>query len=514
MRKVGVRACLWAAISIALFSVNAVAQDRKPIKVDKARVIQHWTKERRANAIPRDLVIDSRGLGYLKRPDGTLQPHGHDTPAEVTPTNHSISPFASRSNNRVGGGGKSRDKTPPSISNMDPAEGTIIGESHTFEARVTDTSGVQSVTFKIQRIGSTYVNSFSASRALFSNTWGANFHGFTDGDWKWWIEATDGAGNVGSSGTVNFAVYTGTASEPVGNAVWSSGGTVQTAAGRLYFEMPDEAIPTNKWRGYVCSATVATDDDALEGHNHDGSFSDHGRSLIITAAHCVYDDAHGAFARNVMFIPNQAGSGTKTDLDCSNDVLGCWVPSFGVVDANWASGTFPANMGWDYAFYVFNDSGAHLGTTASSDALDVAAKSLPLSFVAPNHDVANSNIDFTHAFGYSYSEDPNFMYCAEDLSVELNSGYNTDWWLGNCGLTGGSSGGAWVQPMDKSTGSGPIISVNSWGYVWNGQELPGMAGPKLYEGVSTASCVFDKAKTATVSGSPEDGHAGVAVSCP
>ena len=514
MRHAGFMACLWAAISIALFSFNAAAQDRKLIKVDKARVIKHWTKERRANAIPRDLVIDLRGLGYLKRPDGTLKPHGHDVPARITPSNQSISPFASRSNSRGGSGGRSKDRTPPTVSNMNPAEGTTIGESYTFEARVTDTSGVQSVTFKIQRIDSTYVNSFPASKALFSNTWGANFHGFTDGDWKWWIEAKDAYGNTATSATVNFNVYTGTASEPVDNAVWSSGGTVQTAAGRLYFEMPDESIPTNKWRGYVCSATVATDDDNLDGHGHDGTFSDHGRSLIITAAHCVYDDVNGAFARNVMFIPNQAGSGTKTDLDCSNDVLGCWVPSFGVVDANWAGQTFPDNMGWDYAFYVFDDSGAHLGTAAPSDALDVAAKSLQLSFAAPNHDVANSNIDFTHAFGYSYSEDPNLMYCAEDLELEQSSGYFTDWWLPTCGLTGGSSGGAWLQPMDEETGNGPIMSVNSWGYVWNGQELPGMAGPKLYDGASTASCVFDKAKTATVPESPEEGHAGVAVSCP
>jgi len=496
MKNVRILACIWAAISIASFSVNAAAQDRKPIAVDKARVIQHWTKEERANAIPRDLFIDSRGLGYFKGRDGTLRPYGHDVPAQVTPTNQSISPFASRSNNG-GGGGKSRDRTPPTISNMDPAEGTTIGESYTFEARVTDTSGVQSVTFKIQRIGSTYVNSFPASKALFSNTWGANVHGFTDGDWKWWIEAKDGIGNIGSSPVVNFKTYTGTASEPISNAVWQDGGTIQTAAGRLYFEMPDEPLPTGNWTGYVCSATVVDD----------GNTS--GRSVIITAAHCVYDDVNKAFARNVMFIPNQAGSGTKTDLDCSNDVMGCWVPSFGVADANWASRTFPDNMRWDYAFYVVDDTGAHLGTAASSDALDAAAKSLPLSFAAPNHDVANSNVDFTHAFGYSYSEDPNLMYCAEDLELETSSGFNVDWWLPTCGLTGGSSGGPWVQPLDMETGSGPIISVNSWGYVWHGMELPGMAGAKLYDGVSSASCVFKSAKLTAFGDVPStEGYAG------
>jgi len=492
VRYAGIRACLWAAISIALFSVNAAAQDRKPIKVDKARVIQHWTKERRANAVPRDLVIDSRGLGYLKRPDGTLTPHGHKVPAEFTPVNQSISPFASRSTNRSGGGRKSSDKTPPTISNLDPAAGTTIGESYTFEAKVTDSGGVTSVTFKIQLVGSTYVNSFPASKAFLSNMWGANFHGFTDGNWQWWVEATDRAGNVASSAVVNFTVYTGTANEPVSHAVWSDGGPVQTAAGRLYFEMPDDQS-LSTWSGYVCSATVV----------NDGGTS--GRSLIITAAHCVYDDVNKVFARNAFFVPDQADTtGTRTDGNCNNDPMGCWVPSFGVVDVDWTTRTFPDNIAWDYGFYIIPDTGAHYGTATSSEALDVVAGSLDLSFTQPG-------FDYTQALGYSYSEDPKLMYCADTLTEEPM--YGANWWLDSCGLTGGSSGGPWMQPTNSAPGSGPIVSLNSWGLVLGGQTLPGMAGSKLSG--STASCVFDQAKTATLSGSgsPPDGQAGVPVSC-
>ena len=71
-----------------------------------------------------------------------------------------------------------------------------------------------------------------------------------------------------------------------------------------------------------------------------------------------------------MFIPNQAESGTKTDRNCSNDVMGCWVPDVGVVDQNWTTRTFPDNIAWDYAYYVVDDSGDHLGTSTTSDALD------------------------------------------------------------------------------------------------------------------------------------------------
>ena len=61
----------------------------------------------------------------------------------------------------------------------------------------------------------------------------------------------------------------------------------------------------------------------------------------------------------------------------------------------------------------------------------------------PFFDVANGTSDYTTALGYSYSEDPNFMYCAEDMQ-QLDQ---ANWWLGSCGLSGGSSGGAWMQPF-------------------------------------------------------------------
>lgn len=486
VKNAWILAWLSAAISIALFPVDAGAQSRKPLDVKKARVIVHWSKERRAHAIPRDLVIDSRGLGYRRRPDGTLQPHGHETPAQVRPTSQSASPFAAGGNNRGGGGKKSGDRTPPAINDMNPPEGATIGESYTFEARVTDAGGVQSVTFKIQLIGSTFVNTYPASRS-WTGMWGANFHGFTDGNWKWWVEATDRAGNTATSDVVNFKVYTGTANAPVSHEVWSSGGPVQTAAGRLYFEMPDDQSLA-RWTGYVCSATVVNDGTAE-------------RSLIMTAAHCVYDDVNKAFARNALFIPNQAGTtGTGTDGNCSNDPMGCWVPAFGIVDDRWASTTFPDNMAWDYGFYVVPDQGAHFGTPTSSDALDVVAGSLALSFEPPG-------FPFTQALGYSYNEDPKLMYCADDLTNEFLYGVN--YWLETCGLAGGSSGGPWIVPNNTvPSGSGPIIGLNSWGLAIGGNSLPGMAGSKMYG--TSASCVFDNAKIA-IPISLVDGQAGVKV---
>jgi hypothetical protein len=97
----------------------------------------------------------------------------------------------------------------------------------------------------------------------------------------------------------------------------------------------------------------------------------------------------------------------------------------------------------------------------------------------PVADRAGSTDDATTALGYSYSDDPNFMYCAEDMTTEGAD----NWWLPNCGLSGGASGGPWLQPVDG--GSGPVISVNSWGYT----DQPGMAGPKLAG--TSAKTLFD-----------------------
>jgi hypothetical protein len=460
-----------------------------------ARVIEHWTRDRRARALPRDLRVDSAGRAYLRGPDGALEPYGRQLTVQERPA-AAVAPLS-----RPQGSGASSDGTPPSISGMDPASGAVIGSTYTFSAKVTDDSGVRSVSFIIRYPDGTTTQTFSASAGA-NDVWSVTLQGFFDGDWSWRVEARDGAkkgGNTATSDPVSFTVDTGSGggatsgTDTISNSEWVDGGTVRTAAGRLYFEMPSNSRWKGPWTGYVCSGTVVTDETG-------------GRSVILTAAHCVYDDANRAFARNVLFIPDQtATTGSGTDLNCDNDWAGCWVPSFGTVDVNWTTRTFPDNVAWDYAYYVVPDSGAHAGAASSSDSLEVAAGGLAVSFSPPYHDdgaPGAQSIDFTHALGYSYSDDPKLMYCAEDMTTQGAD----DWWLGSCGLSGGASGGPWLQPL--SGGDGPIVSVNSWGYT----NSPGMAGPKL-SGTS-AECVFTMAKSldwSAVSGT--DGYAGSAVAC-
>lgn len=461
-------------------------------------IIQHWTPERRAQAIPRDLFIDERGLGYLRMPNGELIPYGHEIPAEKA-SSGGISPSA--------GPAGGSDTIPPAITNMDPGDNATIGASYTFKATVTDDSGVKSVKFDITKSGG-LTQSFTPTLGA-DNVWSINLQGFTDGNWSWSVVANDNAakgGNTSTSPIISFSVDTASSggggsggsgnSNAVTNGQWADGGIVQTAAGRLYFEMPANTKWKGPWNGYVCSGTVATDGET-------------GRSLIITAAHCVYDDVNKAFARNVLFIPDQAETtGSNTDLNCSNDPLGCWAPAGGIVDVNWTTRTFPDNIAWDYAYYVVNDSGSHIAGISGSytdPSLDLIAGSLAIDFNLLQYNTTDAS-DVTTALGYSYSEDPKFMYCQEDMTTE--GSFN--WWLPSCGLSGGSSGGPWIQ---SAGGTGPIISVNSWGYT----NQSGMAGPKLWN--TSAECLFNKAKASDLSAfeSALDGKAGESInpdSCP
>ncbi len=487
-----VMSALAMALVTGLASDNAVAAPGDNAR--KSQVIEHWTPARRAAAIPRDMLIDQRGLGYLRLSDGSLKPYGHQISAEKGEV---PAPMA-----RPGSGGN--DTTPPQISSLDPAAGAAIGASYEFSAIVTDENGLRSVTFVITYPDGVTTQSFSPSNTG-GDTWSIALSGFTDGNWSWQVVARDTAkqgGNTATSADTPFTVSTGGGGgggggggDTVTNSQWTGGGDVQQTAGRIFFEMPSNAKLKGPWNGYVCSGTVVTDGVS-------------GRSVILTAAHCVYDDANAAFARNVLFIPDQAGTSSgRTDTNCSNDPIGCWVPSFGVVDINWTLSVFPDNIAWDYAFYVVDDDpGSHQpGLNASSDTLDQAVPALNIDFTAPqaNDGTAGAaSADFTHAMGYSYSDDPNFMYCAEDMTTEGA----VNWWLPSCDLSGGSSGGPWIQPL--SGGSGPVISVNSWGYTTS----PGMAGPKL-SGTS-ASCVYNAAAINGFPTNPSDGDAGYAVTCP
>ena len=156
---------------------------------------------------------------------------------------------------------------------------------------------------------------------------------------------------------------------------------------------------------------------------------------------------------------------------------------FGVVSNGWDSAVFPNNIPSDYGFYALgtNSEPVYWENDGQSVAMDTVITPMEVSFGPATQDI------YTRALGYSYSDDPNFMYCGEPVTGSQYDGYL----LPNCGLSGGSSGGPWSQSTAVDLGTGPIMSVNSYGPS-RGKKY--MGGPRLDN--TDAACLFEVAKNA------------------
>ena len=141
----------------------------------------------------------------------------------------------------------------------------------------------------------------------------------------------------------------------VPSADWNFGGTINSAAGRLIMGFGGSV--------FVCSGTVI-DDCGVEG-----------RSLVATAAHCVFDEQTNQFADFYLFIPQQDDGGNdNTDFVCQNDPFGCWIMQTAVIEQRYFNTpTFAQGIPVDYAVLFTPDTGFHLGGGSGvPDALDKA----------------------------------------------------------------------------------------------------------------------------------------------
>lgn len=466
-------ALLFLAAIGTSFTTNAAPNERA------LAVSKYWTAERMAAAQPRDFVLDDVGNAYMRGKDGKLTPYGKHELVSTT----AGKPGKPVTRGKPGDGGNDSGATV--FSNMTPDGTQTMGDAIIFSATVTDPDSIKSVTFVVNYPNNIQSTSFTPS-STGNNSYSVSVTGFSDGIWSWEVVVKDNAakgGNTYTSDPVSFTVSTNgggdtgggggdTGRDPTINQItgcdievndeglvcdghYETEDAIKTSAGRIYFEMPSNRRKV-EWIGYVCSGTVINDNAA-------------NTSSIITAAHCVFDDVNKTFAQNVMFIPNQdATTGSEgTDENCKNDPMGCFYPDYGIVAKEWTSSKFPNNIPWDSAFYVLEDANAlenvllsEMGTIAG---LTPAIFSIQLG--DPDSGSQGSDLNdpsFSQALGYSYEHDPLFRYSQENL-IKLDA---NNWWIPRSRLSGGSSGGPWLQ-------NGSIVSVNSWGYTTS----DGMAGP-------------------------------------
>ncbi|HEV8696696.1 MAG TPA: hypothetical protein VGQ89_03305 [Candidatus Limnocylindrales bacterium] len=241
-------------------------------------------------------------------------------------------------------------------------------------------------------------------------------------------------------------------------ASWTGGGPVVQRTGKVLFTMDGS--------NWVCSASAV--DDTRSGF-----------SLVLTAAHCAYDEVNRRFATNWTYVPSFDTAPTFT---CAQSTYGCWTTVGGglVVHNGYASaGGFNTQATvHDFAIAIVGPGGKNGSTQLDS------LGSYPIGYPAI------STGDRVHAFGYPAAgryHGSDLTYCT---GTTFNDPYNSNLtWGIKCNMTGGSSGGPWLANFTQA-GGGTLTSLNSYGY----SGLSNMYGPKFN---ANTQAVWTRANSST-----------------
>ncbi len=242
-------------------------------------------------------------------------------------------------------------------------------------------------------------------------------------------------------------------------APWNGGGIMLTATGRVYFSMDGS--------NWICSGSVIND---LKS----------GLSVVLTAGHCVVGN-DGVFATYWMFIPSFDTSPTYT---CAGTTYGCWVADALYADAAFAStGSFNTTaVQHDWGFAVVTEGGL-----SGNAQLDSTVGSLPIEYGVKYASQKMSAFGYPAAAPYTGND---LIYSRGTVGQDVLT-FNTTWSLPS-NLTGGASGGPWVQASDTTSYTDARAgSLNSYKYTYDKNH---MYGPKFNSDTQT---VFTAARDGT-----------------
>jgi V8-like Glu-specific endopeptidase len=237
----------------------------------------------------------------------------------------------------------------------------------------------------------------------------------------------------------------------VTGASWTGGGKMLLSTGRALFTLGGT--------DYICSGSVVDDGSRSDDH-----------AVVLTAGHCVTDNTANSFATNFMFIPQ---FDTKPTYTCANTQLGCWVASALYADTLFATagGFNDQAVTHDWGFVRFGPGGFR------NQQLDAAVAPFPIQVNK------NFNGQTLSAFGYPAAgkyHGSDLVYCKGPVGQDTNA--NNETWSMACDMTGGSSGGPWVQASAADYSDAILSSLNSYGY----SGVKNMYGPKFTSGTTAA----------------------------
>jgi len=237
-----------------------------------------------------------------------------------------------------------------------------------------------------------------------------------------------------------------------GTTYWNSSNQSQLVAlitGKVFFTMGGQS--------YVCSGSLVADGKP-------------DIAVVITAAHCLWDDATRSFASNWAFYPNyDKDVGTLNRKSYSASHL--FAPK-AFTDQGSFNTTAILN---DFAFAV-------LPTSAFDSSV--------LPMILTDSTFTNNRGD---AFGYPETSPFNgqeLVYSTGAVSTDRNTGSRT--WRLPSTMTGGASGGPWYNGYTNGNSVGFVSSLNSYKY---SNDKNSMYGPKfnsltndLYNMAKSGSC--------------------------
>jgi len=247
---------------------------------------------------------------------------------------------------------------------------------------------------------------------------------------------------------------------------FAGNGEVRDRVGKVYFHMGG-----GDWQ---CSGSVVSDQGRA------------GFSMVLTAGHCAIDESTGEFATNWLFMPSWDRQPATFTTACSGSLYGCWTTAGGgglYVDNDFASaGSFNDQaVTHDWAFAVVGPGGK---TNSQLDANAAIGDGYTLGIGTVSAGDRLAAFGFPAAGKYHGND---LTYCAGPVGQDPGTG-NATWALA-CDMTGGSSGGGWLEGVNESSGNGGVLSsLNSYGY----SGVRNMYGPKFN---AETQATYDAART-------------------